>query len=638
MQRWLQNCTDKIRQMGRCRNWTVAGLAQWHVFILYMKFLLFLVRFAPLAFLLAAMPALRADPPRQLRVGIAQYAFDHLGSMSNLAGPAAASGATVIYCTGVGAGYLALPGDVELAKRRLESLAYIKQARAQGIRLAIGYVCATSIVKLDAFDQNWTPQFRARFHSTPAHWRQLDKNGQVLPSWYGAPYEPACMNNPDWRTYEKYMVRLQLEGGCDGIFFDNPTVHPNGCYCPFCMEKFDAFLKAKPGAAQPPLHSVDSLREWAVGHAKEFLEFRSTIAADFLADMRAYARSIKPQALITCNNSLNSPGVLFSQCRAMGYNINALSQAEDFITIEDMSSQARQLPDGRIIEYAPTYKQLQAISHGKPIVACTLADADYYHTSPHLARLSMAEAAANDASWMLWPAWPDNISKAIFPEAEFLRHNEKLLNHAQPRCDVLVFLCFRRWLETDHCAASAMAAALSQANIQYAVCSEENLAKAIASRRPVSPLLLVESFSVLNPAEKHAVETFQLGGGRVVATDDKNWMDSLRRAVEKPSIVLRGPASLRAVVCDQSRRAIVHLYNLNVQRLAPFEDRVQPARQIGITLRVPFKKVQSVRALTADPGATGGALEYTARSEGRETVIEMTYPILEVSTLLVVEQ
>ena len=29
------------------------------------------------------------------------------------------------------------------------------------------------------------------------------------------------MNNPDWRAYEKFIVRQQLESGCDGIFFDN---------------------------------------------------------------------------------------------------------------------------------------------------------------------------------------------------------------------------------------------------------------------------------------------------------------------------------------------------------------------------------------------------------------------------------
>jgi len=538
-------------------------------------------------------------------------------------------------------GYEGLPGEEKLAGVRQDSLAYLKQARAQGIRLAIGYVCATSIVKLDSFDKNWTPQFRARFHSPPAQWRQMDKNGQMLPSWYGAPYEPACMNNPDWRTYEKFMVQSQFESGCDGIFFDNPTVHPNGCYCPFCMEKFDAFLAAKPAVARPERHSFEALRQWAIAHPAEFLEFRSTIAADFIADMRTYACSIKPHALTTCNNSLNSPEVFFSQCRAMGYNINALSQVEDYILVEDMGNQAHKSADGRFFEYGPTYKQLHAISHGKPIVACTLADADYYHISPDLARLSMAEAAANDASWLLWPAWPENMRKAaaasILSEADLLRRNEKLLNQTEPRRDVLLFLCFRRWLETDHCAVSAMAAALGQANIQFAICSEDNLAEDIASRLPRLPVLLIESYSVLNEAEKRAVETFKAKGGRLVASDENNWMGNLRGAIEKPAIVLRAPAALRAVVRDQPKRTVVHLYNLDVQRGAPYEDMVHPAQQIGLMLRVPFKRVHSVRALTADAEAAQGPLAFTAQPEGKGTVVEMTYPRLEVSTILVIE-
>jgi hypothetical protein len=605
--------------------------------------LMFVDKLGPLACLLAVMPALGADPPRELSVGIAQHAFDHLGAMADLAGPAAACGATIIYCTGVGAGYQTLPAEMEFARERRDSLVYLKQARAQGIQLAIGYVCATSIVDLNSFDKNWTPQFRARFHSAPAQWRQLDKNGQVLPSWYNAPYEPACMNNPDWRSYEKFMVQSQLESGCDGIFFDNPTVHPNGCYCPFCMEKFDAFLAAKSAAVRPKQHSFESLRQWAIGHPAEFLEFRSTIAADFITDMRTYARSINRHALVTCNNSLNSPDALFAQCRAMGYNINALSRAEDYVLVEDMGSQAHKSADGRVFEYGPTYKQLHAISHGKPVVACTIAEADYYHISPHLARLSMAEAAANDASWLLWPAWPENMRKAaaasILPEAEILRRNEKLLNHTEPRRDVLLFLCFRRWLETDHCAASVMAAALGRANIQFAVCSEDNLAEDISSGPALSPVLLIESFSVLDEAEKRAVEAFKLNGGLVVAGDEKDWMGRLRQAVAKPSIVLRGPDTLRAVVRDQPGRAIVHLYNLDVQRLSStsFEDQVHPAQQIGLTLRVPFRRVRSVRALTADTDSTHGALNFTVRPDGNGSVIEMTYPKLEIATILVIE-
>src|SRR5205085_3587717 len=132
--------------------------------------------------------------------------------------------------------------EADLVKQRETTAAYLKEAKRNGIHLALGYICATSIVKLDHFDCYWTPKFKQQFHSSPAEWRQQDRHGKPLRSWYGGDYEAACMNHPDWRAYERYIVRQQLEAGCDGIFFDNPTVHPDGCYCRWCMEKLAGFV------------------------------------------------------------------------------------------------------------------------------------------------------------------------------------------------------------------------------------------------------------------------------------------------------------------------------------------------------------------------------------------------------------
>ena len=112
------------------------------------------------------LPALTARPatPRDLQVGIAGHAFDHLGGIGEQAEAAAASGSTLIYATGFGGdGYQGLPAPAELEARRKAVAAYVRQAKARGIRLALGYVCATSIVKLDTFDRHWTPELRSRF-------------------------------------------------------------------------------------------------------------------------------------------------------------------------------------------------------------------------------------------------------------------------------------------------------------------------------------------------------------------------------------------------------------------------------------------------------------------------------------------
>ena len=94
------------------------------------------------------------------------------------------------------------------------------------------------------------------------------------------------MNNPDWRRYEKAVVRLQLQSGHDGIFFDNPTVHPQGCYCRHCLEKFTVWLRGH--GVEVADTATDAARSLPEDHPAEFLRFRCETARDFLTDMRAF--------------------------------------------------------------------------------------------------------------------------------------------------------------------------------------------------------------------------------------------------------------------------------------------------------------------------------------------------------------
>ena len=588
-------------------------------------------------------PAQSGEMPPQLRVGRAGHAFDHVGAINDQAKAAAASGATIIYAGGFGSwGYEGLPPADRIAARREALVQYNRQAREQGIELVIGYLCATSIVKLDAFDEHWSDELRGQLKTPPEQWRQMDRQGQPLASWYGGDYNPACMNNPDWRSYERYMVRQQLEAGHDGIFFDNPTVHPLGCYCGDCMTKFAEFLRARgiaiPAEAEQRVDRIERVRELASAHPREFMRFRCITARDFLAEMREYARTINPNALITCNNSLNTPDSLYAQCRVHAYNIGEMSKAEDFVVVEDMRTQPRVTADGQWFEYGPTYKQLHAISHGKPIVAVTLADGDY-HTAPNLVRLAMAEAAAHGASYLSWPTWPEaqreRMIAAIRPQAELLRQHQSLLNDAAPRADVILFLPWRRWEETEECIPSKLAAALTRENIQYVLTSEDDFALPIAGDR--RPVFLVESFGVLTPAEKAIVGEFEKDGGRVVAAEGGDWLSDLKQAIEKPSLVIEGSPHVRATVHDQPGRTIVHVYNLNVERLNSFEDKVTPATDLRVTLAVPRSKVSNVHVYSAADAGASGTLHYTIRADASGVLLEMTIPRIEISAVLLVE-
>lgn len=595
-----------------------------------------------LAAMLYSLSAWGADVPRELRVGRAGHAFDHLGAFSFQADAATASGSTIIYTGGLGgAAYSGLPGADEFAALLKSTSEYNRQAKEKGIELAIGYLCATSIVKLSTFDKNWSAEFRAQFATPPSEWRQQDRRGQPLKSWYGGNYEPACMKNPDWRAYQHAMVRHDLETGHDGVFFDNPTVHMQGCYCAHCMRAFAKFCADNaPNAKRASINDhLDDSRKFADDNPELFLQFRATIARDFLADMRSYARTINPRALITCNNSLNSPDALYAQSRSYAYNIYELSKAEDYVVVEDMATQPRVDADGHTIEYGPTYEQLHAISHGKPIVAVTIANADY-HTPPNLVRLAMAEAASHRASYLSWPTWPEDqrtrMIAAIRPQADFLRQHEAILNDLTPRADVVLFLPFRRWVDTDRCAASNLAAAVTKANVQYRVICEDDFVSLQSVKIPT--VLLVESMSVLTPDEKSIVERFLKSGSKVVAADSPEWLSRVRDAIASPSIKIDGPPTVRAVVQDQPQRTIVHLYNLNVQRLSSFDDKVTPAENVHIEVTVPFPSLQSVHLESADAGATTGPLSFKTTPAATGLRVTFAVPHLIINAIAVIEQ
>jgi hypothetical protein len=571
-------------------------------------------------------------PSPRLRVGVAVHAFDHLGAIGHQAEAAAAAGATLIYAGFGGAGYNGLPSSVEFKKLCQDEAAYVRTARKKGIEIAIGYICATSIVGLETFDKNWTPEFRAQFKSAPTVWRQQDRTGRPLPSWYGGAYQPACMNNPDWRAYERFMVRATIEAGYDGIFFDNPTVHPDGCYCLHCMEKFAKFLESEGRA--PTDRSLEAVRRAAEAQPRDFKRFRATVAPGFLAEMRAFARSLKRDALVTCNNSLNAPEALFSQIRTYGYDISRLSRAEDYVLVEDMKSQPRVLEDGRVVEYGPTYALLQAIGHGRPLAAVTIADDDY-HTPPNLIRLAMAEAAANRASYVLWAAWPEaerpKMIAAVRPQVDLLRRHAALLNETRPRRDVALFLPYRGWVDGDRCAASELAAELVRRNIPFEAVSDEGFA---TDKLAPARVLLVESLSVLTPAEAVAAREFENRGGKLVAGDEEAWLDRLTEVLGQPSLTVDGPSTLRAYVHDQPDRTIVHLLNLNVRRLSSFEDEVMPTGEVRVRVRVPFAKVGSVTSHSADEGTAKGRRAFVLRPFEKEAEVEFTVDRLDIAAII----
>ena len=246
------------------------------------------------------------------------------------------------------------------------------------------------------------------------------------------------------------------------------------------------------------------------------------------------------------------------------------------------------------------------------------------------------------------------MSALIRPQADCLRHNADLLNGTRPRRDVVLFLPFRNWLVTGQCRASQLAAELTRANLQFEVICEDGLcaeaeshvltgkAPAVSSRDIPKQLrgtrvLVAGSRSDFVASETNLLERFTRAGGSVITAEKADWLKAVQAAIGEPSVRVQGPVTVRAVVRDQPHRTMVHLLNLNVQRLSSFEDKVTPVTDLRVAVLVPLKKVHSVRALTADGAGTSGALRFTSTAKGRETLVQTTLPRLEIATMLRIE-
>jgi len=179
-----------------------------------------------------------------------------------------------------------------------------------------------------------------------------------------------------------------------------------------------------------------------------------------------------------------------------------------------------------------------------------------------------------------------------------------------------------------------VAAALTKENIQYRVLSEDDLDE-FAKQTP-RPVLLVESRSAFTSREQPAVATIDKQPPGIIAADQPDWLQQLRHKISRPSVTVTDAPNVRAVVHDQGDRTIVHLYNLNIQRLSSFEDKVTPAKDFTISVATP-QYVATARILTADPGGTSGPLKFLGLGAGNGATVQATIPRLDISAIVVIE-
>lgn len=574
-----------------------------------------------------------------LSTGKFRPAFDHMGNIGQQIDSVAASGCTVNYA-GLGACvYNGLPAKAELQKILDEAKAYNKRGHSQGVPVMLSYLCATSIVNADTFTKNWKDYLPGLPDRIDAHTLlQQDINGGNLPSWYDAPYNPADMWNPVWRRYQKFLIKLVVQCGFDGVFYDNPTVHTRGNYSQFAMRAWSRFLKAN--RVRVSDESLSTLRELTKSNPRLWLQFRATEAADFLKDMRSYGRSIKPGFILTANNSLNVWDSFYTQPRSMGYSIFNQSQCQDFITIEDMSSSPRR--DGATYtSYASTIKMVHAIGHGRPISACTIANGNYT-TPPNMMKLAIAECAANDAAYMVWACWDEHYrqanAKSVRQYHDFMGKHQDLFKDTKPISDVALIWPYDNWLQRDDCPTAALARSLSASDMQYDVVTEDDLTAAKLSQYRYAIRAVEEAPQ--KPQTQKLLSHFSKSGGRTIVLvqsgEPAGPRDGYGAGFRFP-VTVSNSFGVRASVRRSKACLLLHLYNLNVVRIDDYNDKVEPADKVTVSWLLPKGTNLTglkLQCLTPDTEGYAGNLPYTKAKEGDRTRIDFTVPSLHIWSVI----
>ncbi len=582
----------------------------------------------------------------ELKVGRMNPAFDHLGAFSEQLDAAIASRCTLVYATGLGAySYSGLPPKAKLDAYLDHLRDYNRKAHSNGV-LVLSYLCATSIVDPEKFATDLGDYFPGRPEAfTPRRMLQQDINGTNLPSWYGGAYTPADMWNPYWREYTKLTIKLVVASDHDGVFFDNPTVHPQGNYSEYAMKAWARFLQDE--GTKAATNDLAALRSLTKSQPELWRKFRTTEAADFFREMREYGRSLKPGFILTVNNSLNSWDSFYSQSQDYGYSILEQSRHEDVVTIEDMSSQPRR--DGAaFVSYAGPLRMLHAINNGRPLSICTI---DGNYTAPAgFMKLAIAECAAHDAAYMVWSCWElaarTALEENVAAYHDFMRKHEKLFVDSRSAPEMLLIWPSENWVRTRDCATASLARELSAANLQYDVVTESDLSAGVL--RQYRMVIYATAEPMARKATMEVFGAYKKGGGRVIplslkagataGTNDVMTVARLQQMLKTPAVTVTGAAGVRAVMRQSNAGApLLHVYNLDVARKDAYHDTVKPVKDVKITWRLPpeAEAITDLRLLTPDDEATSGEVAFMRIIENGGVKFELVVPELRQWTVVV---
>lgn len=279
------------------------------------------------------------------------------------------------------------------------------------------------------YDNEWETysDYLGKKPDDPLSWVQRNSKGEPIKyAWQNYRGFYLCPNSHGNRQYISGVLKLIIEAGADGVFFDGPAFPRGGmCFCESCKKKFKAYLRNKYTASELksifgitsdiPIPDKNSGALWI-----EWKKFFADSLSDYLIVMRQFSQKRNPDFIVTANYWLREP---YQSLAGTAENIALWRPAIDIAFSESDYNTGPYSEDGKKFSNSYYYRYLNAASHDKPVALLkTSVKASIPSGEFNLTKLCMAEAAANHGTWQLYGLGPYGKDAAI-------QYNEFFVNH-----------------------------------------------------------------------------------------------------------------------------------------------------------------------------------------------------------------
>jgi len=458
-----------------------------------------------------------------------------------------------LHCPASGGAYNGLPERAEF-ERQMKSFQQGADALQQAGVHPITYIAPDMwygdpekrTLIFDFYDKRWSDyeDYLGPRPADPLAWAQLKPDGTPIPYVYreqkGFYW---CANQPACRTYVQGVIKMHVQYGSHGVFFDGPCNH--GCYCGECQKQFREFLRAQyPDAVRERLLGGAKLDEVRLPTDKTnlplwaaFRRFRCESLARFLHDMRAWGRSLCPDFLLTNNYCMwagdpmgmvgigehpemyaREVDILFDEAAYGGGSFmqddaTRFSNSFHYDYLVAAAGGAGNLParGGAALQPAP------------PAVCTFLGLKDVPDEAKHnLAWLEIAESWASQCGKMQQTFRVQPIVDAFTQAGEFQVKHPDLFAPAQPLADVGVWVSLQQALVGSPTYGMAMPRLLADAGIASRVLTDGDLT---AAGLQGLHCLIVPGAAAMSDGQLRTLADFMQSGGGVVAIGPTGTMD-----------------------------------------------------------------------------------------------------------------